>query len=523
MTKLYHRLNKKTGVTYVYSIERSYWDKDKKSPRNKQIFLGKLDSKTGALIPAKKRCSSLVLGNSAAKSEDPITIKVVGPYLILESITHKHGIGQLLKSCFAESWQIMLSLVYFLVHKGTALSRAKPWSELFLHPYSQVITSQRVSDMLRDVSENKRHEFLNMWLKHVHEGDYLCYDITSVSSYATHNEYTQYGYNRDKESLEQINLAMLFGQKSRLPAYYRRMPGNISDVSTLKTTIQALSFLGATSLHFIMDRGFYSTSNIDSLYDRGQKFTISVPSNRKWIEAYLDKHYTHIISPSNYLEICEDEVLYVATELHKWGEKNHRGYLHIYYNAERAANDFNRFTKRLIKLKQEILEGKQIGNHETLYQRYFIIKNTTKRGLQVAYNDEEINKYRDRYSGFFCILSNKIKCAQEALHIYRNKDVVENCFDDLKNQLDMKRLRVHSAEAMDCRLFLQFLALVYISEIRSTIATDNQLKHLTVREVMEEMETLAQVNRADKAKPIFTEATVKQREIMRVFSVEAPT
>jgi len=25
MARLYHRLNKKTGVTYVYSIEKSYW------------------------------------------------------------------------------------------------------------------------------------------------------------------------------------------------------------------------------------------------------------------------------------------------------------------------------------------------------------------------------------------------------------------------------------------------------------------------------------------------------------------
>jgi len=50
-----------------------------------------------------------------------------------------------------------------------------------------------------------------MWLEHVLEGDYLCYDITSVSS-ARHNEYTHYGYNRDNEQVEQINLAMLFGQ-----------------------------------------------------------------------------------------------------------------------------------------------------------------------------------------------------------------------------------------------------------------------------------------------------------------------
>jgi len=69
-----------------------------------------------------------------------------------------------------------------------------------------------------------------LWLKRLSEVELLCYDITSISSYATSNEYLYWRYNRDGEKMPQINLAMLFGQKSALPAYYRRMPGNISDV-----------------------------------------------------------------------------------------------------------------------------------------------------------------------------------------------------------------------------------------------------------------------------------------------------
>jgi len=54
----------------------------------------------------------------------------------------------------------------------------------------------------------------------------------------------------------------------------------------------------------------------------------------------------------------------------------------------------------------------------------------------------------------------------------------------------MKRLRIHSYAAMDARLFLQFLALIYISQIRNVIQDDNILRNLTVRGVMEDMETL---------------------------------
>ena len=60
------------------------------------------------------------------------------------------------------------------------------------------------------------------------ENDYLCYDITSVSSYGELNEYLKYETQPGPRNLKQIN-SPAFGQKSQLPIYYR-LPGNISDV-----------------------------------------------------------------------------------------------------------------------------------------------------------------------------------------------------------------------------------------------------------------------------------------------------
>ena len=86
----------------------------------------------------------------------------------------------------------------------------------------------------------------------------------------------------------------------------------------------------------------------------------------------------------------------------------------------------------------------------------------------------------------------------------------------------MKRLRVHSAKNMDGRMFLQFLALIYVSSIRITIQKDEKLKYLTVREVMEEMETLVRVKYSNRYGEVFTETTPIQRRIMEVFKIELP-
>jgi hypothetical protein len=117
-------------------------------------------------------------------------------------------------------------------------------------------------------------------------------------------------------------------------------------------------------------------------------------------------------------------------------------------------------------------------------------------------------------------MSNKIKSAKEALEIYRTKDVVEKSFDDLKNHLDMKRLRVHTASAMDCRIFLQFIALIYISSIRNTIQSDKKLKYFTAREVLEEMETISRIKYSNRYGQLFTETTPLQRHIMQTFGIE---
>jgi len=42
--------DKRTGTTYVYE-SKSYWDKEKKQPRNKRTLIGKIDEETGEIVP----------------------------------------------------------------------------------------------------------------------------------------------------------------------------------------------------------------------------------------------------------------------------------------------------------------------------------------------------------------------------------------------------------------------------------------------------------------------------------------
>ena len=53
MASIVYQTDKKTGIKYAYE-STSYWDKEKKQPRSKRRYLGKVDPETGEIIPCRK-------------------------------------------------------------------------------------------------------------------------------------------------------------------------------------------------------------------------------------------------------------------------------------------------------------------------------------------------------------------------------------------------------------------------------------------------------------------------------------
>ena len=307
-----NQLNKKTNVTYVYESV-SYWDKEKQQARNKKTCIGKL-SPNGVFIPSGR------LNPEQAAVRDPIvtaSAEVVGPLIILDTLTDQLGLRKLLKSCFPQHYQQILMMAYYLTATGGPLSHCETWCKSHAPSFSGSLTSQRISEILQSIGIDEKQTFLAKWMKAVLEEDYLCYDITSISSYSELNEYIKYGHNRDKEKLPQLNLGVLFGQNGRLPVYYERTPGNITDVSTLHTLLKNFKALDVKSLHYIMDKGFYSKKNVDELVASRSKFLVSVPLNNKWVQHAIDDIHQSIHGPEGYRKL-DGEVIYVHSRLHSW-------------------------------------------------------------------------------------------------------------------------------------------------------------------------------------------------------------
>lgn len=268
-----------------------------------------------------------------------------------------------------------------------------------------------------------------------------------------------------------------------------------------------------------MDKGFYSKKNTDALLASGNKFTMSVPLNNKWLQQAIDGIYDTVHGPHRYRKF-DNEALYVDSQLYPWGDNRRRCYLHLYYNAHQRAIEVDQFNEKLVTYKEELESGNLVKEHLDAYELFFIVKMTPKRGAKVIYNDESVSKYINRYAGFQAILSNSIKDPIKALQVYRDKDVVEKSFDDMKNQLDMKRLRMHTAAAVEGRLFIQFISLILMSALRKEMRDVGLIERYSTRELLQEMEPLTKVKYTGKYGHILTEVSKSQREIFALLKID---
>ena len=521
-----NQLDKRSGITYVYE-SISYWDKEKKQPRSKRKLVGRLDPETGDIIPTDgrgKRRNQKNLDNPAKRGPVPVTKTerlFYGATYLFDQIGIETGITADLKACFPKTYKQILSVAYYLILEDqNPLFRFKKWAKLHMHPYGADIPSQRSTELFQSITEEEKMHFFRLQGKRRFESEYWAYDSTSISSYSETMKQFKYGKNKDGENLPQINLAILFGEESGLPFYYRKITGNIPDVKTVRELIRELDILGYEKIKLVMDRGYYSTDNINALYKDHMKFLCGTATTLHYAKDFIRKVGANKDSYESYNSELE---LYIFSKTISWdyeqarpykgdsikGER--RMYLHLYYNPDKQVDDAKAFNRKLDMLKEELLSGKRVPEHEKDYKKYFDIKETPVRGISLTYKQDEINAARERY-GFFTLISNEVKDPVTAIRLYRMRDIVEKAFWNIKERLNLKRTLTSSESSLEGKLFVEFVALIYLSYIKNKMEEAGLFSRYTMHELLDELDVIECFTEPGKA-PIQGEVLKKQEQL----------
>ncbi|MDK2866958.1 MAG: hypothetical protein PWP38_1273, partial [Clostridiales bacterium] len=380
-----------------------------------------------------------------------------------------------LKECFPADYKKLLSIAYFLIlEESNALSRFSHWQKLHIHPYGDDITSQRSSELLQSIDEESRMRFFEKQGKRRIEKEYWAFDITSISSYSETLSQVKKGRNKEHDRLPQINLALLFGEESGLPFYYRKLAGNITDVKTVKQLMNEFDVMGYKKVRVVLDRGFYSKNNIDLLYKNHQKFLVGVKLGLTYVKGVLEEERANLQLWSN-LEtqfgtygICRTLDWDYEQERPYKGDivkEKRRAYLLLFYNPEKAAKDQADMNDYLTSLYNDLMDNSCKDYRIKDYDKYFTVTETPKRGRKVVPKEEAMLEAAKNY-GYFALLSNEVNNPFEGLSIYRSKDIVEKGFGNLKERLNFRRMQVSSELSLNGKLFVEFIALIYLSYVK---------------------------------------------------------
>jgi len=149
------------------------------------------------------------------------------------------------------------------------------------------------------------------------------------------------------------------------------------------------------------------------------------------------------------------------------------------------------------------------------------VQETPKRGIRITPKEEAIAE-EAQYDGYFALLSNEVKDPFEALSLYRSKDIVEKAFGNLKERLNFRRLQVSSELSLNGKLFVEFIALIYLSYVKQKMQEAKLFESWTLQGLLDELDTIELLEAPGYGR-VLGEITEKQKKLYLALGVEPPS
>jgi len=489
--------NKVGKYTYIYESV-SYRDENGK-PQTKKTPIGKYDLITGQPIYRPEYLERVHGTAEQPELSDERTFTVAeiktseilerGVFVLLSGIAKQTGLEKVVKEAFPSHWEQILSLAYFVVATGEPAMYCEDWITKNESYDCGSMSSQRISELLIRITNSERMDFYEKWGNYRNEQEFFALDITSVSSYSEFINDVEWGYNRDKEKLPQINVCMLLGEESKLPVFQMVYSGSLSDVSTLKTTLKTASGLNLNNLSIVMDKAFCSTKNITAMCSKDEpvRFLTAMPFTHSFARNQVESEKKDIDRVDNTI-IVGDDIFRGITKQRVW-KKGITLFAHSFLNVTHAEHAKNRLYGHVTALKNAAVKNPEESLKSPEACKYLIIRKSGENSYTVNIRYDVVDSELATAGWLICV-SNHIKTAQEAIEMYRAKDVVEKGFARLKNCLDCARLRVHSDMAMQNKIFIGFIALILTAHIHKVMLENDLYKTMSMKKLLKSLECL---------------------------------
>jgi hypothetical protein len=192
---------------------------------------------------------------------------------------------------------------------------------------------------------------------------------------------------------------------------------------------------------------------------------------------------------------------------------------YVLYTPQRATDERDSRYGYVSWLKEQAENRKGMGAFRKDADKYLLVRKDRGKKTVVQIREDVLERELET-AGWFVMLGNGKLTAQQAHDIYSKKDVVEKAFMKYKNQLGLKRLRLHTEERMRNKLFVAFLALTVMSYIHRVMKEKGLYRKMTMEKMFI---TLAKLKKVTvNGRGILRPLTKEQRDIFIAFAIPRP-
>ena len=373
------------------------------------------------------------------------------------------GIRAHLQEVFGkETGEDLLYLAIYKLASGGAMMTYDIWRQKVWLPQSRRLTGQKISELLSSVTREQVTKYFK--LRHNRQDEVweeiykkqpelrsrpieYALDNTSISTYSNTLSEAQYGHAKRDPELKQINYTIICDQRSGDIVFAYMYDGAVNDVSALSDILFAMQeaeFKLEKNI-LVTDRGYSSLVNVQKMINLEIKYLQGVRYIEDSLKQRFAKHSDALRKNAFY---SSKEKAYAFTETEPWTQNSSAGqlklnnYIHLYRlvgHEDLTVQQISENADHIIRLKTAKRSVPQ-----DLWAAYgrFVKSVTEKNGVTHWVRDTSKIDEAVECSGYFALRSNAVSDAFEALSIYRQRNMVEQDFYQLKNWLDGDRLRV---------------------------------------------------------------------------------
>nr|WP_321497350.1 transposase [uncultured Methanolobus sp.] len=381
---------------------------------------------------------------------------------------------------------LLKALVSYKLTDNFSISKAHEWinRDEVLEIFDLEEFSERTLYRVLETLGNNRETIISdiqdrLFARYDFEHTNINMDWTSIVLHGEKAPLGKYGYSRDhRPDKKQITLGIVeLADPINVPIGITVEQGNLHDQKHFRKTYDQVNQRLKQGSLVVFDKGAHSIGNTALIRADDMQYLTARKLNKS-----DDKLIANFWNHS--LEIVNPEDGIYGLKIVKPSSVNY------FYFSEKLQKE--QLKSRSRKIMRQIEEAKEIQDSidkNKKLPKKFRINNVlidVVYSLQTKLMDlderEAIKRLEEHLitgrEGFFCLKSSKNLTLRQALQTYRKKDSIEKIINSLKNEIEIKPLRVWSDASVYGAVIIGFITQLFISLMRYEF---NELKHKSTK------------------------------------------